>query len=1309
MSEEFLFGFDLDALQETNNNQDYIPPAENELKPASTQQSEQAIQFVDARFYKEKPMDIFAHPFGSIGSDDDDNVNYDTNNGDADDEDDEDGPITRSMTGGTNHTNKTSKRNSNLLPINNNYSSNRHRTQRPHFSNNHSSNKNSNNQRSKTGNHPTGTANMSNSQATQLQYSLDLEEMMDDLLDIVDIFGDNNANRNSNNDHDEPHDYNYDNNHNNNSQRSSRSLGTSVVVNIGSEYRHHHNNHNHNNVQRSSKKKSANTSPIVVSAPVSATGTVQIHSLSKSNTGGTGGRISDKYGYYNHNNDNVQSLNECDDELVLSDSEFEDDYSGDDENYFEQSGIGLEEKTLPFDFEKPLRFKPMSTIIVDLEVQQIQMSISRTLYYRKDDDNDNDNDDEQSSNEMDKNKSYTITIDNDDHNNDDSDSSDDTDLDNFHGLDEYDKALAPDPGDLIPQCSYVDECSYDRIFDPEMGMLLRPDSAPPFNKLKRFLSELKPPEYDIVLMESAPLRIYGIDNLKDLKRESLEYLHCALLDQDKLYEKIWQTLLRNAFQVRCCNLNGNISNVKKLDNDGGCHIFQFVGHCCNPVQVALNVEYYRDVNEKQYELNKYYRDLTKHIKSPLNEDYILMECDRGDKKQIIDGEWIPISELRKHFHANLNDIVIVMSPNHEKMAQIFKDMGYSYIVGIKTFDQSNNNTSNNWQILDFLHHFYSAILNQECLQRAFELAKTATKASFLDTQSQKEQKKLVRKVEKLQGMALSESKSEFNDEKDNNDHPTDLNFILWSQENTIQPDPDRFVAFRSLPRGEPIDKLGSMLKHTKYNTNWNNIILKPFIGRSNEVIQLYESLIEHKMIMVGGRENDGRKSIIKRLISWLYEHNYFDDGLFVLDCKSELMHKKPWWKFKDIICFKLSQLGYKVQQNHNKRYNSKKQIHKKKPSTNLDIINEGKHKTPKHADKPQKLIEWNTFDSGNRVFSRGSVYETNSIPTTHYKNNFSIQQPITYMGSISANSYPSSDHLSASKMAGLIPQTPSMKDLMKAIEQYNICFVFFNVDCWDNDEVYHFMDEFATKNKNVRSPCIFTMEYGKHTDYFESRIVNKSKNRSILSLTSHDTDSNTHRTSYQYKLIPTTLGNNPAKSQLVNRNSGESEVVEHHGARPSIIDDLLKGPRFYELQKSRTADADHHRSISKPYKKPRPSSGKSLIRMFDEKHSFFMLHISALNKKDITELFVQLCYFKFQREDVYKHDGIHELFDGKPGNVKRVAAFYQLLCKTQANPDYDINQISLDLIVTKLNTENSDWLIDFHVKYLIFCNQHYFM
>ena len=578
------------------------------------------------------------------------------------------------------------------------------------------------------------------------------------------------------------------------------------------------------------------------------------------------------------------------------------------------------------------------------------------------------------------------------------------------------------------------------FYDPEVsGIFPRPNLTPPFAKMKRFFSVLKPAVYDIVLMESSPLRIYGIDNLNDIRRESLEYLHCALNDQDKLYEKIWQTLLRNSFQIRCGNLNGNMSAIKKLAiKDGGCHILQFVGHCCNPVQVAKDIDMNMNINQEEYELNKYYHDLTKHIKEPLDEYYILLECDvANDKhgtKHIIDGEWMPVSELQKYFKALPNDLVIVMSPFHDKMAEIFINMGYLYVIGIKTFAQSNTNTSHNWQVLDFLHHFYSAILNQECLARAFELAKTATRTTFYDTKSQNEQKSLVKLVAKLEGMAMAESKSEFNDEYyvdvDGGIHPidqTDTNFILVSPQNSYQPSSDRFILFHQLTRGEPIDQMGSMLRHTRYQTNWNNIILKPFIGRAAEVIELYTSLIENKMIMVGGRENDGRKSIIKRLISWLYEHNYFDDGLFVLDCKSELMHKKPLWNFQDIICFKLSNLGYKVQQQQMVT-NKNTRKHQQKPS-NLNIIiddkdgkNKGKCKASKAADIAKQVTQTKTsnnpqtklLNKESRYFSRGALWQPDSLPVTknnvnnqHEQHNsiFSIGQPVNYMGSVSINSY----------------------------------------------------------------------------------------------------------------------------------------------------------------------------------------------------------------------------------------------------------------------------------------------------------------
>eukprot|EP01084_Bolivina_argentea_P262666 444268_1 len=109
---------------------------------------------------------------------------------------------------------------------------------------------------------------------------------------------------------------------------------------------------------------------------------------------------------------------------------------------------------------------------------------------------------------------------------------------------------------------------------------------------------------------------------------------------------------------------------------------------------------------------------------------------------------------------------------------------------------------------------------------------------------------------------------------------------------------------------------------------------------------------------------------------------------------------------------------------------------------------------------------------------------------------------------------------------------------------------------------------------------------------------------------------------------------------------------------------------------------------------PRMSRNDTVLSIFKNKqYKFDIIRILGLNKQDIAELFVELCYYQFDGIDIENNDELNELFDGKPGNVKRVAAFYQFLCRTEE----DINiQINLDIIVTKLKTTHQGWITEFN-------------
>jgi hypothetical protein len=88
--------------------------------------------------------------------------------------------------------------------------------------------------------------------------------------------------------------------------------------------------------------------------------------------------------------------------------------------------------------------------------------------------------------------------------------------------------------------------------------------------------------------------------------------------------------------------------------------------------------------------------------------------------------------------------------------------------------------------------------------------------------------------------------------------------------------------------------------------------LRPFIGRSREVLELYDAFNAHTMILVRGRQKDGKRSIVKRLVSYLHRRDHFEQGLLVVDCKAEQAQQRnrQGWSFKDVFVYKLTQLGF---------------------------------------------------------------------------------------------------------------------------------------------------------------------------------------------------------------------------------------------------------------------------------------------------------------------------------------------------------------------------------------------------------------
>ena len=246
------------------------------------------------------------------------------------------------------------------------------------------------------------------------------------------------------------------------------------------------------------------------------------------------------------------------------------------------------------------------------------------------------------------------------------------------------------------------------MFDEEKRIRFSDDEDNDMKPIQtRQISTFKPAMYDICTLMSFPLSIEGIDNDK-IPLSSLEYIRSYLPDftefNDYLHEDI---LLSSAYNLRFAHFVGNIENFSAIKSDGGCKILQFVAYVWNPTKHKEHpLRYTFPQNEKYYDCDT---------------DYILIQTAHSS------GQWIKVDDLKEiiGFHSNLNDIVIVISPQYEQLSKIFCSvLGFRYVIGVECV--SNNFSSfSSCETAVFLKYFYSSLLNQECVDRAFDLAETA--------------------------------------------------------------------------------------------------------------------------------------------------------------------------------------------------------------------------------------------------------------------------------------------------------------------------------------------------------------------------------------------------------------------------------------------------------------------------------------------------------------------------------------------------------------------------------------------------------
>ena len=318
-----------------------------------------------------------------------------------------------------------------------------------------------------------------------------------------------------------------------------------------------------------------------------------------------------------------------------------------------------------------------------------------------------------------------------------------------------------------------------------------------------------------------------------------------------------QTLVRNNITMRYTHFTATANALYNFHRFGGCKILQFVGFCCNPM---------RDKGKfpelcKSLQCNGYDED----------KDYVLLETEVGDADEDNNiccfgkGIWYTVNDLRS---MNLSaeqtqiDTIIAMSPQHQRMVDVFRQLGYQYVIGVES--PKNTLKFSTTETAAFLEQFYAALLEQRSVSRAFYLSLQA---------------------------ALS---TRGGNVRGGLDH--DPKYLLTIDEALRDA---RFIVFDDdqLQIGEIIDKS----QHEKLpKTNLTEPV-RPFIGRTAYVIKLLKYLIEHRILNVTGKELVGRASVVKSTTRYLLQMGFFRGGCFVIDCNISRKYQQKNKSFNEYV------------------------------------------------------------------------------------------------------------------------------------------------------------------------------------------------------------------------------------------------------------------------------------------------------------------------------------------------------------------------------------------------------------------------
>ena len=344
------------------------------------------------------------------------------------------------------------------------------------------------------------------------------------------------------------------------------------------------------------------------------------------------------------------------------------------------------------------------------------------------------------------------------------------------------------------------------------------------------ISSYYPKQIDICLFTWHPLTICNHQS-----EELSEYLQSTLPDSMEVEHSLHTTLSSTLATMRYAYY----SSINQLDSFDGCKIFQIVAYCINPK---------RDKHE--------YPELVSSLYPKDNDrDYILLETQ--SKNNYIDigkGEWLTGAEFAKILNAKQANIecVIVMSPQHQRLTQIFSSLGYKYIIGIEA--PNNEQTFERTESAAFLDQFYRAIIDKQSIKRAYDLSLNAIGA--------------------------------------NEQNPKYLLSIDGTIDHNV-----RFVLFDSIKYGQMIYK-SERMKVNKYLRN----AVRPFIDRSGFVLSLLNNMANYQIINVfHAKSLIGRASVVKTCVRYLIQRGLFKGGCFVIDCQLSKLDNYTFDQYADGI------------------------------------------------------------------------------------------------------------------------------------------------------------------------------------------------------------------------------------------------------------------------------------------------------------------------------------------------------------------------------------------------------------------------